>query len=361
MKFNILGFNQEELIKMDMDTSDVLILRYLVDFIDSGSMITEKVKEDIFYWIDYSSLIENLPILGLKKDGVYRRLKKMVNKGVLKHYTKKVGGTFSFYALGEKFKNLLNKGKEVKSKRNSKKIISFSKNQSRSNLRNITLNSENENIRSSKNVTSNSKNENMRSSKNITSYNNIQDIRSFNNVTSNYKQNIRGSERIPAEYIESETSEGTNFNRGYGVKNDESAEYKSEGLGKETQTKDNTNKNNSIKNYTNKEIIYISEKVIEYLNKEANKNYKKDDKKAISLIMELLNKGFTKEDLFRVIENKTFQWNNTEFHKYLRPSTLFGDNFYRYVEEDIELKGFNNFKPRNYDYEKLEWQLLGWS
>lgn len=108
MKFTINGFSQKKLIEFDLDTVDALILRYFVDFKDSGDMIIEIINNKPYYWIKYDKLIEAIPIIKISSKIVLRRrLKKMENAGILVHYQKKEGGNYSFYGLGPKYKCLI--------------------------------------------------------------------------------------------------------------------------------------------------------------------------------------------------------------------------------------------------------------
>lgn len=108
MKYTILGFSQEELIKKELDTVDALILRYFVDFKDTGIMSMEIYRDKPYYWIKYEALIKEIPIIKIKsKDALRRRLKKLEECNVLEHYHKNVGGSYSFYALGEGYKILI--------------------------------------------------------------------------------------------------------------------------------------------------------------------------------------------------------------------------------------------------------------
>ncbi|WP_315115501.1 conserved phage C-terminal domain-containing protein [uncultured Clostridium sp.] len=107
MKYTILGFKQSELVKFGLDTVDALILRYFVDFKDSGRMVKEEIDNGIYYWVKYEGIIESLPILKLKKDAVYRRLKKMSNVNILEHKTIIENGMFSYYGIGSKFIELI--------------------------------------------------------------------------------------------------------------------------------------------------------------------------------------------------------------------------------------------------------------
>lgn len=107
MKITIEGFSQIELVKRGLDLQDALILRYFVDFKESGNMYSEIIGTEKFYWVKYEELIENLPILNIKKDTLRRRFFKMAEIGILKQYTKKEKGTWSMYAIGEEFKALI--------------------------------------------------------------------------------------------------------------------------------------------------------------------------------------------------------------------------------------------------------------
>lgn len=75
------------------------------------------------------------------------------------------------------------------------------------------------------------------------------------------------------------------------------------------------------------------DEIIEYFNEKIGTNYKNDSKEVIKLIKQHVKEGFIKEDFIIVIDKKYKEWNNTDFSKYLRPKTLFGDNFESYVNE----------------------------
>lgn len=102
-----MGFSQAKLIEYDMDLTDALILRWFVDFKDTGKMASRIVEEKMYYWVKYDSLLEDVPIIGINnKRTIERRLLKMAESGVLTHITIKEGGTFSFYGIGEKYGEL---------------------------------------------------------------------------------------------------------------------------------------------------------------------------------------------------------------------------------------------------------------
>ena len=112
------------------------------------------------------------------------------------------------------------------------------------------------------------------------------------------------------------------------------------------------NKDSSIRDINN--IIYS--RVIEYLNSKTGKSYKDTTRKTQSLIKARIDEGFNEEEFFKVIDNKVAEWKGTEYEKYLRPETLFGNKFEGYLNQDFvpgtkEINKVNlNIKKGNFDY-----------
>jgi hypothetical protein len=60
-----------------------------------------------------------------------------------------------------------------------------------------------------------------------------------------------------------------------------------------------------------------------------------------------MGEGFTKQDFFKVIDNKVAQWYGTEQQQYLRPITLFSKSkFESYLNQPI-----NGTKKPNSNYQ----------
>ena len=106
MKYTIHGFSQQKAIELGLDDRDLMILRWFVDYKDTGKMVKKILDNDMYYWIKYEGIQESFPIINWKKDTIYRRLKAMALKGVLKHKTVKEFGTYSFYAIGPNYLGL---------------------------------------------------------------------------------------------------------------------------------------------------------------------------------------------------------------------------------------------------------------
>lgn len=119
MKYTIFGFKQSELVRFGLDTIDALILRYFVDFRDSGRMDREEINGGIYHWVKYDSIIEDLPILSLKKDSIYRRLKRMTKTDIIRHETIRENGTYSYYGIGSNFIKLISDFKTTPSELNN--------------------------------------------------------------------------------------------------------------------------------------------------------------------------------------------------------------------------------------------------
>lgn len=95
------------------------------------------------------------------------------------------------------------------------------------------------------------------------------------------------------------------------------------------------NTNNKITKYkdtNNKDIPYG--RIIEYLNKRTGSSYRESSKKTKDLIKARFNEGFTEEDFYKVIDNKTADWiSDNHMSKFLRPETLFGTKFESYLNQ----------------------------
>lgn len=113
MKYTMMGFSQREAINLELDMVDLSLLRWFVDFRGArkngrGVMASRTINGEIMFWVKYEAIIDDMPILKLNsKDSVYRRLKELAKKGILKHATVREAGTFSYYSLGDNYHRLI--------------------------------------------------------------------------------------------------------------------------------------------------------------------------------------------------------------------------------------------------------------
>lgn len=151
---------------------------------------------------------------------------------------------------------------------------------------------------------------------------------SFFGIGENYK------ELITREGAEEENSEGIcEEAKGIGEK--------SKGMGEEAKVygfKSTTNNPSTKDSSTkiNKNLILEKNafEIIEYLNLETGKNFRSSTKITIRLIKARLSEGFTIEDFKTVIDNMKYKWTGTKFQQYLVPTTLFGNKFETYLNQD---------------------------
>lgn len=96
------------------------------------------------------------------------------------------------------------------------------------------------------------------------------------------------------------------------------------------------------------------EEIISYLNTIAEKDYKANTKHTQRLISERYEEGFTLEDFKKVIRVKTAEWlDHEQFKQYLRPKTLFGENFETYLQQEKPIKRKDSTKQGSIRTEKL--------
>lgn len=114
LRFSILGFAQERVLEvrgMDgnkelrLDVTDLLLLNQLADFPNRSGVMKIIEDDKIFFWMAYSEIIEELPILCLKKQALRDRFDKLVALGLLE---KKIGrvGNMTFFRLTDKYESL---------------------------------------------------------------------------------------------------------------------------------------------------------------------------------------------------------------------------------------------------------------
>jgi uncharacterized phage protein (TIGR02220 family) len=105
-----------------------------------------------------------------------------------------------------------------------------------------------------------------------------------------------------------------------------------DGIGKDSIGKDRLGKDSLVK-----DNIYTSETeaIITYLNQKTDSRYKVSTSKTQSLIKARLKEGYTVKDFYTVIDKKCTDWKGTEYEKFLRPETLFGNKFEGYLNQKI--------------------------
>lgn len=108
MKFSIHGFYQPRAVELGLTNDDLLVLRWFVDFAGTNKMKTIIESDGIYYWINYATILEDLPVLNISKVTLKRKhFDKLCDAMVLKHKHIKQGGSFSYYAYGINYDTLV--------------------------------------------------------------------------------------------------------------------------------------------------------------------------------------------------------------------------------------------------------------
>ena len=76
MKYSIHGFSQQKAMELGLSNDDLLVLRWFVDFAGTDRMKTMLDNEGVYYWVNYSTVLEDLPVLNVSKRTLKRKRKK---------------------------------------------------------------------------------------------------------------------------------------------------------------------------------------------------------------------------------------------------------------------------------------------
>ncbi|ENZ03176.1 hypothetical protein HMPREF1092_00362 [Clostridium thermobutyricum] len=110
----IEGFYQDALIKNGLDIKDVHILRYMLDFMDSGILRKRIIDGKDFYWIRTDLIIEDNPILKINlKNSIRKRIKKLIDKEFLEYVNCKKGTNKTLYRRGNALEKIEDKDYKI--------------------------------------------------------------------------------------------------------------------------------------------------------------------------------------------------------------------------------------------------------
>ena len=113
MQYTVLGFSQTKLLEYKLSIIDAHILRWFVDFYQTGKMVKIFEKDDsgrVYSWVKYDAVMKDLPLLGITNVRVIaRRFESLCDCGLMKRLVKKTArGSYSCFSLeAEKYNELL--------------------------------------------------------------------------------------------------------------------------------------------------------------------------------------------------------------------------------------------------------------
>ncbi|HUW39424.1 MAG TPA: hypothetical protein VMV90_00320 [Rectinemataceae bacterium] len=103
MKGDVFGFQQRKLVEFGLDLVDALILRWLADYIASGTMKSINRDGRAYYWVQYQKCLDDLLVIGIKDAwSLSKRFAELENAGVVEKHLVKAGGTYTYFRLNER-------------------------------------------------------------------------------------------------------------------------------------------------------------------------------------------------------------------------------------------------------------------
>jgi uncharacterized phage protein (TIGR02220 family) len=106
------------------------------------------------------------------------------------------------------------------------------------------------------------------------------------------------------------------------------------------------------------DMTEVYQEIISYLNEKTSSDYRATTKSYTTLVDARIKSGHTLQDFVTVIDKKVAEWMGTDFEKFLRPETLFGNKFETYLNQKIQLKT----SPHQKAYEQVSKATeLGWN
>jgi uncharacterized phage protein (TIGR02220 family) len=104
---------------------------------------------------------------------------------------------------------------------------------------------------------------------------------------------------------------------------------------------------------------YTIRDTVNHLNSVAGTKYSHADPVVIDALFILIREGYVLEDFKLVIEKKWHDWKGTEFQQYVRPETLFGKKFKKYLHEQprITKSGIFRLAKAVGEAKQADWKL----
>jgi len=109
MRYTIEGFSQPKLVELGLNANDAHVLRWFVDFQNTGRMKVRDTGGIPHYFVHYEKVLEDLPILGITSTRSAARIfAKLADAGILaKREVKNHHGTTLWFSFGPAYESLL--------------------------------------------------------------------------------------------------------------------------------------------------------------------------------------------------------------------------------------------------------------
>lgn len=84
MRQYIFRFEQERMVQLGLNVTELLILDYLIRFLSSNCVKTHSLNNEIYFRVSYKKILEDLPILNIKHRQLRYIISNLESKGIIK-------------------------------------------------------------------------------------------------------------------------------------------------------------------------------------------------------------------------------------------------------------------------------------
>ncbi|MBU5228418.1 DnaD domain protein, partial [Clostridium senegalense] len=331
---------------------DILILDYI--FKNHNKFISKVFNGEKYYWLDYDEMLENLLILNIKKDTLYRKLKKLCRNKILKHTVLRDNGAYSFYGFTEIFYSIFDVKNNNNSKNNhSEKSPNTSTDKNTDSLDNSFSSSDNlQNSWDSRHNTMDKNPDNI-------------DLGDFMSVSKGFFKDLHGDNSLMKDIynilnnITMLFNNIKSINRFY-INNQKDNNNIYNNITTTTTNSSTSSTSNSFSYNLNKDLNPINSKVYSYYSENGFGNLTTD---AVLTLDRLVDDN----DTFTVIDamEEAISKGNVRLcyvEGILKNWKINGKKIMKrqYKNSSSNKDTFNNFHQRKYDFDKLEKELLGY-
>ena len=117
MKYTIMGFSQELIIKNNVTPREMIILQYIMDAQASIKMYHKSSEDNTpsYVWLTRDKILEDLPILDVSKERLTHIMMELKTKGLIESINEPsiIGGSKTFYRVSEKTLEMVTRTKDT--------------------------------------------------------------------------------------------------------------------------------------------------------------------------------------------------------------------------------------------------------
>lgn len=89
-----------------LDIKDAAIVDFLVEFTHAPNLLKKMVGQTVYYWFDYQKIVDEMPILGLSKEAIRKRVRGICATGILMAHDGNQGAK-CYFAFGPNFQKIV--------------------------------------------------------------------------------------------------------------------------------------------------------------------------------------------------------------------------------------------------------------